>query len=239
MCAALPHRLFSPQHWAQEIENKSRLPILGRWRPHCTTNADTTVLTWGRGKFTKTVRLDRDKNVAIMSTKPGIKRYTSFAATVQELEPVVSCFVAKGAPYEPGATVTDDEGSVNGSVGSASTSESSSSEGEDEQPEQADFQSRPNVQGVSIERDDPLSNDKDELYRLHLRAGHLSFSKIRAMARRGEVPRKLQYCESPVCAACQYGKATRKPWRTKHKGRSIKIATVPGECVSVDQLESR
>jgi hypothetical protein len=28
-------------------------------------------------------------------------------------------------------------------------------------------------------------------------------------------------------------------WRTKHKGRSIKIATAPGECVSVDQLESR
>jgi hypothetical protein len=203
MCDALPKRLFSPQHWAQEIENKSRLPILGRWRPHCTTNADTTVLTWGRGKFTKTVRLDKDKNSAIMWAKPGIKRYTSFAATVQELEPVISCFVATGAPYEPGATVTYDEGSVNRSVGSAATSELSPSEGKDEQPEQADFQARPNVQGVSIERDDPLSNDKDELYHLHVRAGHLSFSKIRAMARRGEVPRKSQYCESPVCAACQ------------------------------------
>jgi hypothetical protein len=42
-----------------------------------------------------------------------------------------------------------------------------------------------------------------------------------------------------MCAACQYGKATRKPWRTKGKGRSIKVATVLGECVSVDQLESR
>jgi hypothetical protein len=116
--------------------------------------------------------------------------------------------VATGAPYEPGPTVTDDEGSVNGSDGSASTGESSSSE--DEQPEQADFQPRPNVQGVSIERDEPLSNDKDELYRLHVRAGHLSFSKIRAMARRGEVPSKLQHYESPMCAACQYGKATRR-----------------------------
>jgi hypothetical protein len=49
MCTMLPNRLFSPQHWAQEIENKSRLPILGSWRPHCTTNADSTTLTWGRG----------------------------------------------------------------------------------------------------------------------------------------------------------------------------------------------
>jgi hypothetical protein len=42
-----------------------------------------------------------------------------------------------------------------------------------------------------------------------------------------------------MSAACQYGKATRKPWRKKQKGRGIKAATTPGECVSVDQLESR
>jgi hypothetical protein len=141
MCAPLPNRLFSPQHWAQEIESMSQLPILGIWRPHCTTNADTTVLTWGKGKFTKTVRLDRDKNVAIMSTKPGIKRYTSFVTAIQELEPVVPCFVATGAPYEPGATVTDDGGSVDGSARSVATNESSSSEVKDKQPDQAEFQS--------------------------------------------------------------------------------------------------
>jgi hypothetical protein len=77
-----------------------------------------------------------------------------------------------------GSAVTHDEGTINGSDRSASTGESSSSEGEDEQLEQADFQSQLNVQGVSIENDEPLSNDKDELYRLHVRAGHLSFSKI-------------------------------------------------------------
>jgi hypothetical protein len=98
MCAALPHCLFSPQHWAQEIEKKSRLPILGSWRPHCTMNADSMMLMWGRGKFIKTVRLDESKNVLIMSTKLGIKKYTSFANMVQGLEPVISCFVATGAP---------------------------------------------------------------------------------------------------------------------------------------------
>ena len=239
MCSALPTRLFSPQHWAQEVERKSRFPILGSWRPHCTTNADTTTLTWGRGKFTKTVTLDKNKNVAIMSTRPGIKKYSSFATTVQGLEPVISCFVATGAPYEEAPTVTDNEDSIDDVDESVATEESSASEGDDQQPEQADFQEQSNVQGVSIENDQPLSKDKDELYRLHVRAGHLSFAKIRAMARRGEVPSRLQHCESPMCAACQYGKATRKPWRTKRKGRSIRVATMPGECVSVDQLESR
>jgi hypothetical protein len=74
---------------------------------------------------------------------------------------------------------------------------------------------------------------------LHIRAGHLSFSKIRAMARRGEVLSRLQHCESPICAACQYAKATRKPWRTKRKGQKIQHSMKPGECVSVDQLEFR
>jgi hypothetical protein len=171
MCAMLPNSLFSPQHWAQEIEKKSQSPILGSWRPHCTTNADTTMLTWGRGKFTKTAGLDKDKNVAIMSTKPGIKRYISFATTIQGLEPVIACFVTTGAPYEPRPIVTNDEGSIDGSDGSVATNESLASKGEDEQPGQADFQAQPNVQGVSIGNDEPLSNDKDELYRLHVRAG--------------------------------------------------------------------
>jgi hypothetical protein len=69
--------------------------------------------------------------------------------------------------------------------------------------------------------------------------GHLPFSKLKAMARRGDIPGRLQHCLPPLCAACQYGKATKKPWRTKRKNREIKRATQPGECVSVDQVESR
>jgi hypothetical protein len=151
---------------------------MGSWCPHCTTNAATTTLTWGQGKFTKTARLDKDKNVAIMSTKPGIKMYTTFAATVQELEPQITCFVATGALYEQAPTVTNDEGSVDDHDGSVETNESLASEGEDEQLEQANFQAQPSVQGVSIENDEPLIKDNDELYRLHVRAGHLSFAKL-------------------------------------------------------------
>ena len=60
------------------------------------------------------------------------------------------------------------------------------------------------------------------------------------MAMRGDLPRKLGKVKVPLCAACQYGKMTRKPWRTKALNKQEKTwtATAPGQCVSVDQLES-
>jgi hypothetical protein len=107
-------------------------------------------------------------------------------------------------------------------------------------PTQVNFEAHPEVQGMSIENDKPLDKDKDELYRIHVRAGHLSFSKIQAMARRGEVPKRLATCDSPMCAAWEFGKATRKPWQTKAKSRNVRPASAPGKCVSsVDQMESR
>jgi hypothetical protein len=42
-----------------------------------------------------------------------------------------------------------------------------------------------------------------------------------------------------MCAACQYAKAARRPWRTKRKNWEIRLAKRAGEYVSVDQVESR
>jgi hypothetical protein len=264
MCEALPHRLLLPQHWAQEAEKGSRIPYLQGERPSCNTNAVATTLTWGRGKFTKTVTLDKRKNVAIMTTEPGIKKYAAFASKVTSLEPTVCCFVATGAPQPSTAEITDDDESNHDSGHNSESEESTSDDtfasraASSESPTtkrtsgstsgvtspsaregltKINFQTQPNVPGLSIEQDTPLKNDQEELYRLHVRMGHLSFSKLKAMARRGDIPGRLQHTLSPLCAACQYGKATKKPWRTKKKNWEIKRATHPGECVSVDQVE--
>ena len=74
-----------------------------------------------------------------------------------------------------------------------------------------------------------------------LRLGHLSPAKIRMMARIGLLPRRLDKCkEAPLCLGCLFGKATRCPWRTKTPAGGVhkKVATAPGQCVSIDQLES-
>jgi hypothetical protein len=211
--------------------------MLRKQRPSCITNADVTTLKWGDGRFSNTIPLDRDKNVPVMFTKSGVTKFTAFAATVVDLAPAVQSFVAMGAPQSPSlpspsAVVTNDEASDAKSTDSTEIDE-------DEQTNLVDFEAHPDVSGLSVEKDVPLDNVKDELYRIHVRAGHLSFTKIRAMARRGEVPKRLATCKAPMCAACQFGKATHKPWRTKSKNRKIHSATTPGACVSVDQMESR
>jgi hypothetical protein len=264
LCPTLPHRLFSPQHWAQQIEDKSRFKLFGKNRPSCNTNAGENTLSWGRGKFTKTILLDTAKNVAVMVSKPGIQRFTTFAAQVQPLEPTATCFEEDGPPTccmpcttaDAGAdsaggkpkaaaseptTVTDDESAASDEDGSDTETQQGEDHGPaDQPPAPMDFEAHQDVEGVSMENDIPMDRDLNELYRLHVRAGHLSFSKLRAMARRGDIAKRLADCKSPVCAACQFSKATKKAWRTKSKNRrTLRKVTAPGQCVSVDQIESR
>ena len=87
---------------------------------------------------------------------------------------------------------------------------------------------------------EPKSLDpQDELLRWHYRPGHLPFDRIKQLANKGQLPKRLLTCHAPFCAACQYGKMTKRPWRVKgdNKG-TAKTATYPGQVVSVDQLES-
>jgi hypothetical protein len=89
-------------------------------------------------------------------------------------------------------------------------------------------------------QDDATSilDDQSELLRWHYRLGHVPFANIRLMAARGELPKRLAKCRVPRCQSCLYGRATKQPWRTKGQANKIRTATQPGECVSVDQLES-
>ena len=88
--------------------------------------------------------------------------------------------------------------------------------------------------------DDATSNldATSELMRWHLRLGHLPFANIRLMAARKEIPSRLANCRIPRCQSCLYGRATKRPWRTKGQAGTIHPVTAPGQCVSVDQLES-
>ena len=63
---------------------------------------------------------------------------------------------------------------------------------------------------------------------------------MQLLARSGVIPRRLAKCPVPVCSACLYGKATRRPWRSKPSNSPTDgyVPSTPGEVVSVDQLES-
>ena len=88
-----------------------------------------------------------------------------------------------------------------------------------------------------IEADTP----QGELMRWHYRLGHLSFKKIKVLCALGILPRKLLKVQAPKCSACIYGAMTKVPWRSKGHQSSINDiteCTAPGQCVSIDQLES-
>ena len=82
---------------------------------------------------------------------------------------------------------------------------------------------------------DPL----DELLRWNYRLGDFPFDWVKQLAQTGQLPKRLLTSKKPFCAACQYGKMTRRPWRVKGDNKdATKTATRPGQVVSVDQLES-
>ena len=93
---------------------------------------------------------------------------------------------------------------------------------------------------VIPDEQEPKSLDpKDELMRWHYRLGHLPFDSIKQLADKGQLPKRLLTCHTPFCAACQYGKMTKRPWRVKGDDKgTAKTATYPGQVVPVDQLES-
>ena len=97
---------------------------------------------------------------------------------------------------------------------------------------------------IEDEEDSPrLENATAELLRRHHKLNHLSMIKMQVMAKQGILPKQLVKCDITICTSCLYGKATRRPWRTKPKKdqekSSLRTAKVPGQCVSIDQLESR
>ncbi len=84
---------------------------------------------------------------------------------------------------------------------------------------------------------DNLTEIQRQLLRVHYCLGHLGFDSIQRLARLGLLPRRLASCHKPICSSCQFGKAHRMP--LPNPGAPLDSGHLsPGDCVSVDQLES-
>ena len=82
------------------------------------------------------------------------------------------------------------------------------------------------------------SDKQSELMHWHYCLGQISFPKLKALAKIGEIPKHLANVLPPVCAGCAFGAMTRVPWKNKETTRSVFKATKPEQCVSVDQMIS-
>ena len=77
----------------------------------------------------------------------------------------------------------------------------------------------------------------------HIKLHHLPFPKLIKLAERGEIPKRLATLKgrTPICVACVFGTAHKKPWRTKSKKYNpIRRPEddAPGKRISTDQLVS-
>ncbi|KAL7504927.1 hypothetical protein ACHAXN_005718, partial [Cyclotella atomus] len=96
---------------------------------------------------------------------------------------------------------------------------------------------------IKLARPRTLSPTQQPLMNWHHRLYHLPFRRIFLLAEKGWLPKRLLDCRDniPLCVACQFGSAHRRPWRFKgKKSGSIrkKEETKPGDGQSLDQLVS-
>ena len=228
-------RLFSPQHWAQQLKRQRRGPA------QSTTYHDRVVLT--TKDFVKTIPLDPATNVATCRTAPGYSKFVAFCLEAgfddDESDNVLAYdaqVISDDEDDDPADfstlndNVSDDNLNVNNTLdmvdnllGPTSTPSPTSHRIVDE---------------TEVERDERKL--ETELLAYHLRFAHVSFRKLQIMARYSIIPRRLATCRIPVCAACMFGKATKRQWRQKsplNKDEAY-VPTKPGEVVSVDQMKS-
>ena len=242
-----PSRLLSPQHWAQIAKDNKPKPR-GTW---CATYDDTIVIQWNQRSCTRTIRLDpSNSNVATIYSAPGFAKFHAFCADCgddgTDSDPVY--FEAHQSESNP---VSDDEDND-----FVDTREEEEEQYEwapprgDAAPLTTDF----SLNGPATTAQDPTQtppvviDEEDqepreigaEFLRMHHKLNHISPARMQLMAQQGTLPRKFANCKMPICSSCLYGKATRRPWRGKGdaKQRKLMTATQPGDCVSIDQLES-
>ena len=246
-------RLLSPQHWAQAARDFKPLPRGTR----CVTYHDIIELEWGQRQYKKTCRLDAlGGNVATIRSAPGFDRYEAYEAQLPQDQ--LYCF--ETVP----AVVSDSEDEEQQTPPRQSQEREPSPAPQQEQPPQDgsddtdshddELPNTPSTEEFNLdgppgaELPEVIPDEEDqysagnlsaELLHYHHRFGHASMSKLRKMAKAGVMPRRLGKCSVPLCSSCLYGKATRRPWRTKGKRQHIaRTVTRPGQCVSIDQMES-
>ena len=219
-------RLLSPQHWAKAMK-KSQRPPAGV-APEQTFH-NRIVLNWNQSQ--KTIPLDT-LNVATFHLAPGYKRFDLYCQEakidpdIEDTEPTILAHSAALIEDEPEDEQVEPEFRVNHPLKTSFDLDG---------PPQT-HSSLPIV--IEDEEDKQLTNVSAEFLRYHHKFNHCSPKRMQLLARSGVIPRRLSKCPIPVCSSCLYGKATRRPWRSKPSDAPSdgKVPTTPGEVVSVDQL---
>ena len=210
-------RLSCPQQWAQQAQD------------HYPERRGTFViqddkyleLHWNQDRCVKTIEWDKHTNTAYTRTAPTYKNFRIFR----------SIFDYKQKKNESAC-------SEHACICNSTVIQ------EDDQVDQQniEFQDYSYIQRHDEDTNIGTTSDnpQGELLIWHYRLCHLSFAKLKILATLGIIPKYLQKVDPPKCSVCIFGGMTRIPWRTGSTSTKINVTKVnkPGDCVSVDQMES-
>jgi hypothetical protein len=196
-----------------------------------------------------------------MQSAPGFQQFKAFTANINQEDKHIACFDAHIIPDDEslvqGDHIPEEEEGFNQCASSHTSRDEASTlnnrvntqeigtlpKADKNQPNL--IESFEEFQDILPQRDyeqeeSKLDNPTHKLLCRHYKLGHESFSHLQWMAQSGVLPQRLATCRVPQCTACYYGKASQRPWREKGSAYRNKIAsaTVPGQIVSVDQMQS-
>ena len=234
-------RLLSIQHWAKVQKDPVRLGT-GGW-----TGPDDIYLWWKGRKHQLTIPLDPASNVGDLYLAPGYLGYKNFCQS-QCVDPDTLPPDAP-IPVNPTLIPPDEEEEEPPELVEEDYSDEWQTETQTENPRtfslsgpstEEERKKAPTIITDEEDQQEASSTLASELLRLHQCFGHLSFTKLQWMAKKGIIPKRLAKCQQPFCSPCAYAKATKRPWRSREVKNSIRLVPVtkPGQVVSVDQLVS-
>ena len=235
--------LISLQHWAQNTDDDRTK----------TTGATSAVIRF-RG-YNKTIPLKPCINTPSFRSASGTLRYQAFAGTINHFDDT-SLLLSEHIVTEDEST--DSEGGSSNEYDNEelpmSAQEQEGETSSKSSNQQARHDAHPgdgSVETIEHAKSHPhaddaqrltVENPQASLLRWHYHLGHLSFKMIKTMASVGLVPKRIATEPIQKCAGCMFSSMTKKPWRTKGStGKQVRRkskVTRPGQCVSVDQLES-
>ena len=251
-----PACLLSPQHWAQVSDQPD-----GVW---CTTGHEDITLHWNGGRNQRTVKLDPRSNVGSFTSAPSYTKFAAFMARIDDDSSITLSYDANVISDDDSDDSSSDEEDNLRPI--TPTVNRQNPPVKPRTPPEQDVQTEPTHRleqrdgpipiefilgdltdtsgknrAIDTEEEDRLENPTAEFLRWHHRLNHLPTNRIKQLAHLGILPKRLATCRVPICTSCLYGKATRRPWRNKpsrHEEHSTPTITTPGQCISVDQLES-
>lgn len=248
-----PDRILSPQHWAQSRRSN------GDPTTSCITTKDKTVLRWDSGTSSKTVPLN-DSNVAVMMSSPGYRRAETYSAQLDiNVDPEEIYAYSANIQREPGLiipepTLFESPISEQPTTLNARHQVHGLQSWKPTETVESQWTLSPHTVTFGLDKlnlQDPDDYDRESpenqqmreqvaMLHWHFKLNHLPFPRIRLLAKQGLLPARLAHAKDPKCAACLSGRATRRPWRTRAPPNNRPVPAVhgPGDCISVDQLQS-